>query len=375
MAPPSVIMPSAWDGWPAEWWPPAWGGRVQSLTDLAWACIDTNARALAQMPPYLVGAAPTIDAGWLRNPDPDLYFSWENFVKQVFWDWYAAGEVFVVATARYSTGWPARFHVLPPWLVEVDMDSGLRRYRIGSSEVPAGDLLHLRYQDTTADARGHGPLEAGRQTIIGAEVLGQVCEHDRRQRPDPARDSGVAGGDEPRPGRHAAGRLGRAADVSYPGYPAVLRGGLKWTPTAMNPKDMALVELSQYTDSKIAVLLGVPPPLVGLPTAGDSLTYNTVLMALEQHWRLGLRPSATAVMAGLSEWLLPRGTTVELNADAYVQPEPKVRAETAAIYNGIVDPATGTSVLSVDEIREAERLEDTLTARESSAMAGPVLAP
>ena len=79
----------------------------------------------------------------------------------MFWDWYAAGEVFVVATARYSTGWPARFHVLPPWLVEVDMDSGLRRYRIGSSEVPDGDLLHLRYQDTTADARGHGPLEAG----------------------------------------------------------------------------------------------------------------------------------------------------------------------------------------------------------------------
>ena len=68
VAPPSVIMPSAWDGWPAEWWPPAWGGRVQSLTDLAWACIDTNARALAQMPPYLVGAAPTIDAGWLTEP-------------------------------------------------------------------------------------------------------------------------------------------------------------------------------------------------------------------------------------------------------------------------------------------------------------------
>ena len=85
---------------------------------------------------------------------------------------------------------------------------------------------------------------------------------------------------------------------------------------------MALVELAQYTDAKIAVLLGVPPPLVGLPTAGDSLTYNTALMALDQHWRIGLRPTATAVMAGLSEWLLPRGTTVELNSDNYVQPEP-----------------------------------------------------
>ena len=47
-------------------------------------------------------------------------------------------------------------------------------------------------------------------------------------------------------------------------------------------------------------------------------------------------------MAGLSGWLLPRGTTVEVNQDAYVQPEPKVRAETAQIYNAIRDETTGT---------------------------------
>ena len=35
-------------------------------------------------------------------------------------------------------------------------------------------------------------------------------------------------------------------------------------------------------------------------------------------------------MAALSEWVLPRGTTVEVNRDAYVQPEPLERAQTAA---------------------------------------------
>ena len=139
-----------------------------------------------------------------------------------------------------------------------------------------------------------------------------------------------------------------------PGYPAVLSGGLKWTPTALNPKDMALLELAQFTNSQIAVLLGVPPPLVGLPTAGESLTYNTVLMALDQHWRTGRRPMATTVMNGLSEWLLPRGTTVELNSDKYVQPGPLERAQTYEILSRIVD-ADGNPVLTVEQIQAAER--------------------
>ena len=55
------------------------------------------------MPPYLVGASPSLPADWLNNPDPDLYTSWEEFAKQLFWD-YQLGEAFVLATARYANG-------------------------------------------------------------------------------------------------------------------------------------------------------------------------------------------------------------------------------------------------------------------------------
>ena len=77
------------------------GGGSQALTDTAWACLDLNASVLATMPPYLVGASSTLPADWLNNPDPDLYTSWEEFAKQLFWD-YQLGEAFVLATARYS---------------------------------------------------------------------------------------------------------------------------------------------------------------------------------------------------------------------------------------------------------------------------------
>ena len=131
----------------------------------------------------------------------------------------------------------------------------------------------------------------------------------------------------------------------------------------MNPKDMALVELSQYTDAKIAVLLGVPPPLVGLPTAGDSLTYNTVLMALEQHWRLGLRPSATAVMAGLSRMAAAprdhRGAERRRLRPAGAEGQ---GGDSRDLQRDRRPGHRPVGAVSVDEIREAERLEDTLTA-------------
>ena len=134
---------------------------------------------------------------------------------------------------------------------------------------------------------------------------------------------------------------------------------------------MALVELIQFNEARIAVLLGVPPFLVGLPSGGDSMTYSNVTSLFDYHWRSGLRPKATAVMAGLSEWLLPRGTTVEVNKDAYVQPDPYTRAQTAQIYNAIVDPVTGQPAMSVAEIREAERLDN----QTESTVSAPVLAP
>jgi hypothetical protein len=117
---------------------------------------------------------------------------------------------------------------------------------------------------------------------------------------------------------------------------------------------MALAELSALTESRIAVLLGVPPFLVGLPSGGDPMTYSNVTSIFDYHWRAGLRPQAQAVMSALSGWLVPRGTRVEVNRDAYVQPEPLVRAQTAQIYNQIRDEE-GNPVMTVQDIQDAER--------------------
>ena len=92
------------------------------------------------------------------------------------------------------------------------------------------------------------------------------------------------------------------------------------------------------------------------------MTYSNITSLFDYHWRSGLRPTATAVMAGLSEWLLPRGTTVEVNKDAYVQPAPLERAQTAQIL-------VGMGAMSVEEVREAERLDSQV----EGVIAGPVI--
>ena len=61
-----------------------------------------------------------------------------------------------------------------------------------------------------------------------------------------------------------------AARLSGIGEPAVLSGGVTWKATQVNPKDAAALELLAATSSGIAVLFGVPPFLLGLPSGGDS---------------------------------------------------------------------------------------------------------
>lgn len=354
--PPPVIRPSAWSGWPAEWSTPNWGGQVAQLADTAWMCLDLNSSVLSTMPPYLVGAAPSLSADWMTNPNPDTYTSWEEFLKRLAWDYQAVGEVFVHADAYYATGWPSRFHILPPWSVNVEMRDGLRHYTVGDLDITAR-MLHIRYVSSVDDAHGHGPLEAGAARLIAAEVW-------QRYATSLATSGGVPPSvlehpEELTPEQSAALKAQWvAARQSSIGEPAVLSGGLMWKPTQVNPKDMALLELSQYTDSRIAALLGVPPYMLALQQ-GDPNTYANATSLFDFHWRSSLRPKAQALMSSLSGWLLPRGTRVELNRDEYVQPGPYERAQTAQILNSIVDPATGQSVLSVAEIRAAERLDNT----------------
>lgn len=354
LVPRSRIVASPWDGWPAGWNTPAWNGRAEQLTDTAWACLDLNASVLATMPPYLVGSE-AIQAEWITNPDPDHYVSWNAFAKELFWE-YQLGEAFVLATAYYEDGRPARFHVVPGWMVNIDMTAEGRKYTLGSIDITA-DVLHIAYQIQVGEAHGHGPLEAGAGRVVAARALARYATNF------------ALGGATPNavikhPGNLTADQANELkwqwveARTNAMGLPAVLSGGVEFETVQLNPAEMALLDLSQFNEARVAVLLGVPPFLMALPSGGDPMTYTNTQWVFVFHWRAGLSPKASAVMAALSAWALPPGTTVELNRDEYTKPELKERAETWAILNGIRD-AEGRPVLTREEIRQIERYSNT----------------
>jgi HK97 family phage portal protein len=234
------------------------------------------------------------------------------------------------------------------------MTDGARRYMIGSVEIPPREMLHIRYQSTVDDAHGHGPLEAGGQFVAAAGVLARYATGLADAGGIPSSIITYPEGMDPGQAQELKDQW-VAARRSSLGEPAVLSGGITWTPTQLNPKDMALLDLQQHNESRVAIMLGVPPFLVGLPSGGDSMTYSNVNAIFDFHWRAGLRPKADHVMSALSEWLLPRGTLIELNKDTYVQPEPLQRAQVYQILNSIQD-ADGNPVLSVQQIQQIERL-------------------
>jgi hypothetical protein len=347
-----VLRPTPWDGWPAEWSVPNWdfGSRFNELIDIAWACLDLNSRVLSSMPVYRTRAGRVVESDtWMTNPDPEVYSSWHEFAKQLFWD-YQLGEAFVLPMAFYSDGWPMRFRVIPAGLIHVEMRRGARTYRLGGpggTDVTA-DILHIRYKSTTDGKRGVGPLEVAGGRMLTAGVLAKYI-----------RETVSIGGviaqtletTEQLESQDATDLLNRWVETRAQnlGYPPVLDNSVSLkTHKPMSPKDMAMIEVAQFTEGRIADLLGVPRALVGLPT-GDSFTYSNVSSWFDHHDRTTLRPYASTVMASLSYWGLPEGESAELNRDEYSRPAFNERADAwvKLIQAGAV---------TVDQFQAAERL-------------------
>lgn len=347
------VWPSSWDGWPAEWATPAFAAQIgiNRLSDVAWHAIDLNSSILASMPVYRLQNGKIIDSpSWMINPDPTIYTSWHEFFKQLVWD-YMLGEAFVLPMAKYVDGWPQRFRVIPPWLINVDMRSGSRKYSLGREDV-TDEILHIRYQSSIDDAHGHGPLEVAGARLTAAALLTRYAHRLAETGGVPHYWLGV----ERKLSDSEADTLLQQwvrSRTNNAGRPALLSGGTALNQLqSMNAKDMALLELSQFNESRIAVLLGLPPFLAGLPSGagGDgSLTYQNVSQLFTFHDKASLQPKADSLMSALSGWALPRGQTCELNRDEYSRPSFKERTDG---YKTMVE----IGAMSTQEVREMERL-------------------
>ncbi len=97
------------------------------------------------------------------------------------------------------------------------------------------------------------------------------------------------------------------------GRPMLLEGGLDWRAMSMSPKDMDFTESKRQAARDIALALGVPPMLLGIP--GDN-THANYQEANRAFWRHTVLPMTGRTLQALSGWLgAAYGGGLELRAD------------------------------------------------------------
>ncbi|PZO81670.1 MAG: phage portal protein [Mesorhizobium amorphae] len=196
--------------------------------------------------------------------------------------------VSVVADAR---GWP----------VALDHREGSNKRRIGLGEA-AHQIALFHPLD---DHHGFPPLEAA---LMALDTHNAASRWNKALLDNSARPSGALVY-APKDGGHLSDeqfdRLKEELAETYggpngAGRPLLLEGGLDWKPMGLSPKDMDFLEARNAASRDIALAVGVPPMLLGLP--GDN-TYANYLEANRAFFRMTVLPLASRVARELGGWL------------------------------------------------------------------------
>lgn len=322
-----------WDA-PGE---PVWSPRDYSAfaregfmqNAIVYRCVRMIAEAAASVPLLLYEGDVEITEhaliGLMAHPSPDhtsadFLESWYGFLL-------VAGNAYVEAVGL--SGALRELHVLRPDRMKVipgpdGWPEGYEYTACGSTvrftEEPAAGvrpILHVRLFHPANDHYGMSPIEAAASSIDlhNAASAWNKALLDNAARPSGAlvyaAKSGVMTGEQ-------FARLKAELELSFQGAknagrPLLLEGGLDWKPLSLSPKDMDFVEAKHAAAREIALALGVPPMLLGIP--GDN-TYSNYQEAQRAFWRVTVLPLVARMTKAFSGWLSPAfGGSLEFRPD------------------------------------------------------------
>jgi HK97 family phage portal protein len=237
-----------------------------------------------------------------------------------------------------ASGWPAAY--------EYRAGADKVRFVTGEGSSP---ILHLRTFAPLDDHYGFAPLAAAETAL---DIHNSASAWNRALLDNAARPSGAlvySGPEGATLSDEQFERLKSELDESYSGArnagrPLLLEGGLDWKALSLSPKDMDFIQAKAAAAREIALALGVPPLVLGLP--GDN-TFSNYQEANRAFWRQTVVPFVARVQKGFEAWLQPELGAFELraNLDGVDALAAERSAEWARIGNA--------TFLSEDEKREA----------------------
>lgn len=216
---------------------------------------------------------------------------------------------------------PDRMKVVPGpdgWPEGYEYTAAARSIRL-TGDVVQGvrNVLHVRLFHPANDYYGMSPIEAAAAAI---DIHNQAAKWNKALLDNSARPSGalVYAAREGQLTEEQFQRLKGELEVGFQGVrqagrPMLLEGGLDWKQLSLSPKDMDFVEAKNAAAREIALALGVPPMLLGIP--GDN-TYSNYQEASRTFWRQTVLPLVTRTAKAVSAWLAPAwGGGLELKPD------------------------------------------------------------
>ncbi|HWV83771.1 MAG TPA: phage portal protein [Hyphomicrobiaceae bacterium] len=205
---------------------------------------------------------------------------------------------------------PDRMKVVPGsdgWPEAYEYTVGGRSVRLSGDCAPGvRRILHMKLFHAAHDHYGMSPLEAAATAIDlhNTATRWNKALLDNSARPSgalvyTARDGNLTTEQYERLKAELERGFQGAANA---GRPLLLEGGLDWKSMSLSPKDMDFLEAKNAAAREIALALGVPPMLLGIP--GDN-TYANMAEATRGFWRQTVIPLVGRTAKSLSRWLAP----------------------------------------------------------------------
>jgi HK97 family phage portal protein len=328
---------------------------------IVYRAVRMVSEAAASIPLHLFEGPARLDAhpllDLLAQPNaeccgPDLLEDWYGYLL-------ISGNAYMEAV---SVGGAVReLHVLRPDRMKViaggDGWPDAYEYTANGSAVrfrqPPGDglrpILHMALFNPSNDYYGMSPIEAASSAI---DLHNAASSWNKALLDNAARPSGAlvyTAGDGHLTEEQFA-RLKSELESNYQGAmnagrPMLLEGGLDWRAMSLTPRDMDFIEAKNASAREIALALGVPPMLLGIP--GDN-TYSNYTEANRVFWRQTVLPLVNRTLKALSGWLAPgfgEGLALRASLDAVEA----LASERAALW----DRVASADFLTVDEKRAA----------------------
>ncbi|MFP5075737.1 phage portal protein [Rhizobium sp. YIM 134829] len=244
----------------------------------------------------------------LAQPNP--HRAGPDFLEALYGHLLLSGNAFL--TALSLGGPPRELHLLRPDQVRIvegrDGWPETYEYRAGTSvtryAAAEGQLLHLRLFHPLDERLGFSPLAAARAAL---DLSNAASRWNKALLDNAARPSGALVYQPKEGGNLTADQYDRLRSELDEGYggplragrPLLLEGGLDWKAMGLSPQEMDFIEAKNGAARDIALALGVPPMLLGIP--GDN-TYANYQEANRAFYRLTVLPMATRSAAALSAW-------------------------------------------------------------------------